>query len=254
MGVSLHETSSSSPDDVRRCGTIFLIVPFVIALTACPHRSVDSPKSLQLIKPQVQEQAEGFYHVAMKDEPLADIARTYNWDFQQLASLNGLQSPYIVKANTRILIPNAARRKGQETSSGSSPAQPVEEDSDGLLLWPVLGKVVSPFGSGKGAEQNGITIEAPEGTPVRAATKGKVGHVGKLAALGNVVLIEHSDHLVTVYAHLKSVRTSKGKSVIRGDIIGWVGASGRAAKPSLYFEVRSRSKPKNPLSLLEQKE
>lgn len=225
----------------------------MIALTACPHRGATPQKSAPLIKPQVKVSAEGFYHVARKDESLADIARAFNVDLQQLAAVNKLNASSIVKANARIFIPNAAHDGGKESSPSSSSEDPAAKSPHGSLLWPVDGKIVSQFGAGKGAEENGITIEAAEGAPVRAATKGKVGHVGKLAGLGNVVLIEHADHLVTVYAHLKHVRTSKGRSVARGDVIGSVGTSGRAAKPSLYFEVRSRSKPKDPLSVLDRR-
>jgi murein DD-endopeptidase MepM/ murein hydrolase activator NlpD len=61
---------------------------------------------------------------------------------------------------------------------------------------------------------------------------------------------EHASRLVTVYAHLKEIRVNSNRTVKRGDIIGTVGTSGRVETPSLYFEVRSRSKPRNPLFFL----
>ena len=62
--------------------------------------------------------------------------------------------------------------------------------------------------------------------------------------------MEHANRLVTVYAHLKEIRVANDQSVKRGEIIGTVGTSGRVETPSLYFEVRSRSKPRNPLFFL----
>lgn len=182
---------------MSRLRAILLFIPLAIALTACPHRSIDPLRSPALVKPH-------------------------------------------------------GKASSEEPPAAKQPETPDLKASHGPLLWPVKGKVVSLFGQGKGAEENGIIIEAPEGSAVRAAAGGRIGYVGKLSALGNVVLIEHANHLVTVYAHLKQIRTAKGKSVAKGDIIGTVGTSGRVENPSLYFEARSRSKPKNPLPLLGQ--
>jgi murein DD-endopeptidase MepM/ murein hydrolase activator NlpD len=131
--------------------------------------------------------------------------------------------------------------------------EPVVEDFSGALAWPVRGKIASEFGVRGGAQHNGIEIQAAEGTSVRAAASGRVGYVGSIPLYGNVVLIEHPNRLVTVYGHLKTIRVQNAAEVKRNDIIGTVGASGRADTPSLYFEVRSRSKPRNPLFFLDQK-
>lgn len=124
------------------------------------------------------------------------------------------------------------------------------EDFRGSLAWPVDGKVISEYGVRGGVQYNGIGIQAREGTPVKAAADGRVGSVKTIGEYGKVVLIEHADRLVTVYAHLKEIRVTNGEQVKRGQIIGTVGTSGRVETPSLHFEVRSRSKPRNPLFFL----
>ncbi|MEW6532685.1 MAG: M23 family metallopeptidase [Thermodesulfobacteriota bacterium] len=121
----------------------------------------------------------------------------------------------------------------------------------GKLTWPVQGRIVSRFGAQNRAEQNGILISAKNSAPVRAAADGKVGYVGSIKGYGNVILIEHADRLVTVYAHLDTPSVEKGALVKKGQAIGTVGNSGRTVPADLYFEVRSRSKPVDPMLLLE---
>lgn|GEM_PF-1494101 len=137
--------------------------------------------------------------------------------------------------------------------SGRAPAPHVAAASQRpeKLTWPVRGRIVSRFGAQSRAEQNGIVISVDNPTVVRAAAEGRVGHVGSIKGYGNVALIEHADRLVTVYAHLNGADVEKGATVRRGQAIGTVGNPGRADSAGLYFEVRFRSKPIDPLLLLE---
>jgi len=188
-----------------------------------------------------------------QNENLSVIAKAYDVNPQHLAEVNNLKPPYDLKADSKIFVPGASQVKAIRAAPERRRAEPRVEAFTGLLSWPVNGKVVSQFGVRNGIQHNGIAIQAAEGTPIRAAESGKVGHVGKIAGLGNVVLIEHPNRLVTVYAHLKEIRVKQGIAINRGRIIGSVGSSGRTASPSLYFEVRSRSKPRNPLFFLDRK-
>jgi murein DD-endopeptidase MepM/ murein hydrolase activator NlpD len=117
----------------------------------------------------------------------------------------------------------------------------------------VEGRIVAEFGVKRGVQHNGVSIEAAEGAPVMAVQDGKVGHVGSIPGYGNVILIEHQNRLVTVYAHLKEMKVSPGKTVKQGSIIATVGSTGRTDQPQLYFEIRSKSKPRNPLFFLKKK-
>jgi len=234
-----------------RCLTTLAIV---LVLTACPLRKSGLPPSAGTPDLQPSAPATGVYHTVASNENLSTIAKTYQVDLQQIAEVNNLKPPYLIKDKSVIFIPGATQpEKADLRATPQTTDQGRIEDYPDLLQWPVEGEIISEFGVAKGVQHNGISIHAAEGTPVKAAAEGKIGHVGSIPGLGNVILIEHANRLVTVYAHLKEIRTKAGDQVHTGRVVGTVGTSGRVDKPSLYFEVRSRSKPRNPLFFLARK-
>lgn len=237
---------------LRHLRGLFLLVA-AVTVAGCPHLNTGLPPSLQLPLLQQNSPASGSYHVVARDETLWGIATTYRVDLQALAEVNNLKPPYTLNPGAKLFIPGAAGPKLVERSSPAVMDEPTVEDFSGLLAWPVRGMIVSEFGVRGGTQYNGIGIKAEEGTSVRAAASGRVGYVGSIPLYGNVVLIEHPNRLVTVYGHLKDIRVENSKVVERNEVIGTVGTSGRANAPLLYFEVRSRSKPRNPRFFLDQK-
>lgn len=117
------------------------------------------------------------------------------------------------------------------------------------------GQLVSGFGwrggrmGGRGAFHEGIDIAAPRNTPVRAAAVGTVAAIGRDRGYGRYVLIRHSGHLQTLYAHLNKVATAVGRRVTPEDVIGYVGSTGRSSGPHLHFEVRRNGKAIDPVVL-----
>jgi lipoprotein NlpD len=219
----------------------------------CVHRTVGLPFFGQALVLEQKKPVKGLYHTVAKGEDLAAIAKAHKVDAQQLAEVNNLNAPYAVEVGARIFIPEVpAEETPTRINKGSREEAPVS-DFKGRLTWPVDGPIVSEFGVRSGAQYNGIGIRAPEGTQVHVAAEGRVGHVGSLPGYGNLVLVEHADRLVTVYAHLKDISVKEGDTVKQGTAIGTVGTSGRVEGPRLYFEVRARSKPRNPLFFLERK-
>ncbi len=136
-----------------------------------------------------------------------------------------------------------------QTASVTSP--PVGHGS-GKFLWPVNGKIVSPFGAKDGGLHNdGINIAAPLGTPVRAADNGVVVYAGnELRGFGNLLLVRHADGWVSAYAHCDALLVKRGDQVKRGQVIGRVGQSGNVTAPQLHFELRKGSEAVDPLSQL----
>jgi murein DD-endopeptidase MepM/ murein hydrolase activator NlpD len=126
------------------------------------------------------------------------------------------------------------------------------ELADAPSLWPVEGRVGSSFGqridpfNGEGAFHEGIDLEAPLGTPVRAAADGDVTVAGMNAGYGREIMLDHGHDVLTLYGHLSAMAVSVGQHVIRGQVIGYVGQSGRATGPHLHYEVRVHKVPVNP--------
>ena len=122
-----------------------------------------------------------------------------------------------------------------------------------LRCGPLEGRVASSFGeredpiNGEGAFHSGIDIDAPYGTPVRAAGDGDVSRrVDRAQAMDARWSLNHGHDLLTVYGHLSAIAVLPGQHVIRGQVIGYVGQTGRATGPHLHYEVRVHNVPVNP--------
>jgi murein DD-endopeptidase MepM/ murein hydrolase activator NlpD len=138
--------------------------------------------------------------------------------------------------------------------SGSLPAGPVKPGSGGLI-WPVNGPITSPFCERRAWESchPGIDIGVATGTPIRAAASGKVVLMQPESAsggYGNFTCIQHTASLSTCYAHQSRFGTSMGASVSQGQVIGYVGCTGRCFGPHLHFETRINGSVVNPMNYL----
>jgi murein DD-endopeptidase MepM/ murein hydrolase activator NlpD len=119
-------------------------------------------------------------------------------------------------------------------------------------LWPVVGPVTSSFGeredpfNGEGAFHAGVDISSHFGDPVRATADGTVETAGLASGYGREIVIDHGYGVKTVYGHLSGFAVTGGQQVTRGQVIGYVGTSGRSTGPHLHYEVRIRNTPVNP--------
>jgi murein DD-endopeptidase MepM/ murein hydrolase activator NlpD len=124
--------------------------------------------------------------------------------------------------------------------------------ADAPSIWPVIGPVTSSFGQredpfkGEGAFHAGIDISAPLGEPVHAAADGFVETAGNATGYGREVRLDHGHGLSTLYGHLSGFAVTAGQLVTRGQIIGYVGHSGRSTGSHLHYEVRIHDSPVNP--------
>jgi len=99
----------------------------------------------------------------------------------------------------------------------------------------------------------GIDYAARRGTPIRAAGSGKVIYAARMGSYGNLVKIRHADGYETRYAHMKAFRHGiyRGKYVKKGQVIGYVGTTGRSTGPHLHFELRKHGRAINPLRVVQ---
>jgi murein DD-endopeptidase MepM/ murein hydrolase activator NlpD len=119
-------------------------------------------------------------------------------------------------------------------------------------IWPVEGKVTSSFGerddpfNGEGAFHAGIDISAGFGEPIHATADGVVEFADKTSGYGREVIIDHGHGVKTVYGHMSGFAITVGDEVRRGQVIGYIGMSGRSTGPHVHYEVRIQNVPVNP--------
>jgi len=120
-------------------------------------------------------------------------------------------------------------------------------------LWPVTdGHVTSNFGwrvhptTGRWDFHRGIDVAAPTGTPIVATTDGVVRFAGRLANFGETIRLRHGGKYETVYAHCHEIAVEVGDRVEAGEVIAYIGETGRATGPHVHYEVRVDGEPINP--------
>ena len=118
------------------------------------------------------------------------------------------------------------------------------------FIWPVQGIVTSNFGPRWGRMHTGIDIAAPGGTPIVASKVGEVLYAGWLGGYGNLVVVDHGDSVVTLYAHQSRIGVVEGQPVDQGQVVGFVGTTGHSTGNHLHFEVRVDTHPEDPRKYL----
>lgn len=149
-----------------------------------------------------------------------------------------------------LLPPPATRPRVPSTLPSLSDAPPL--GVAGGYIWPVMGRVVETFGAKRDFRTyDGIEIEAAAGSPFKAMAGGTVAYVGnQLPGYGWLILIRHPDGIMSAYAYAQSVNVRENQIVTRGQVIGLVGTTGRAATPRLHFQIRQNTRPVDPLARL----
>lgn len=159
-----------------------------------------------------------------------------------------------VKQESKVVAKKIDSKKSEGTKKRSVKQnnQKMMARSSSKFSWPVRGRILSGYGSKtNGLFNDGINIKATRGTTVNAAENGYVAYAGnEVKGMGNLVIIQHSDGWMTVYAHMDSFVVRRGHSVAVGQKIGTVGASGKVDQPQLHFEIRKGTKAYNPISYL----
>ncbi len=126
-------------------------------------------------------------------------------------------------------------------------------------LWPVIGPITSPFGqredpilgAGEGEFHKGLDISAPLGTPIHATAGGVVIKAGIGNGYGTEVELDHGNGIRTLYGHMSGLHCSVGQQVVRGEVIGYVGHSGRTTGMHVHYEVRIHDVAVNPHKYLQ---
>jgi septal ring factor EnvC (AmiA/AmiB activator) len=150
------------------------------------------------------------------------------------------------------LLETLSRQSGEEPVNPSGGIRPWK----GVLDWPARGTIVETFGRHRHPKfdtwtvSNGIALAVPLGTPVHAVYAGKAIYAQWLAEYGNLVILDHGDGMLSLYAWLQGVAVKPGLPVAVGTQIGVAGYGPGRDEPGVYFEVRDRQKATDPIAWL----
>lgn len=197
----------------------------------------------------------GVYHTVQKKETLWRICKLYNVSLQDVAELNNIKDPAQIKTGDRIFIPGAKKTAPAaslpETEKEKTPPPRILQHP-GLFIWPVSGKITEEYGIYGNQKHDGINIQAPAGTSIKAAADGTVAFATFLEGYGNTIIINHRNDYATVYANNLKNLVKQGQVVRKGDAIAEVGKSGTGSQAYLHFQIRCNNQPRNPLFYLSQ--
>ncbi len=264
-----------------------LVIPRYVSSSSAPQQQAAAP--VVQAQPQQQMAMAEDVHVVAPGENLIGIARQYNVSLFTLAKANNIQPYGKVNIGDRLTVParhEAAPRQAQYQAPAPQLAQPrtvqvdnvasvpaqnarvataeapektesvvsAAEPAGGVpsFRWPVKGRIIAGFGPKSGGAQNdGINLAVPEGTPVKAADDGVVAYAGnELKGYGNLVLIRHANGFVSAYAHASELLVKRGDTIKRGQVIAHAGQTGNVTSPQLHFEIRKGSTPVDPAQYL----
>ena len=207
-------------------------------------------------------------HQVEPGETLYSIAWRYDLDFRKLARANGINTPFVINRGQLLSLDTskistrsaqavnrvASQPKTVAAASGQGSVQTKKTSANKVKApvytgnwrwqWPVKGKVVESYNPKD--LRKGIKIKALSRSAVRSAGPGVVVYSGEgLRGYGKLVIIKHSEILLSAYAHNEQIMVKEGQTVKQMDIISRLGASG-----TLYFEIRKDGYPVNPVSYL----
>jgi lipoprotein YgeR len=199
----------------------------------------------------------GYYRVQAGDT-LNKIARQHNTSVSALMRLNGLSNPNRISQGQLLRVdgaataaaPSTAPRTAARTDSGrpTPPSASAVAAVRGLkLIWPADGTLTQRY---NGKSSKGLTIVNKAGTPVKAAAAGSVAYAGnRLRGYGNLVIVQHSNDFLSIYAHNNKLLVKEGQKVSQGQQLAEMGSTDRAG-PGLYFELRRQGQPIDPTAAL----
>lgn len=218
---------------------------------------------VQKVLSNVQDRDDNIYRVIFEAEPISgDVRKNSFISGDRYAKLSGYKNSDIVVNSTKKLDQITSQiymqsksfdevfklAKGKEKMLASIPAiQPVK-NTQLRAISSYFGYRTDPFYKVIKLHQ-GVDFSAPSGTPIFATGDGVVTVAGRdKGGYGNQVMINHGFSYQTMYAHLSKIKARRGERVKRGEVIGYVGNTGKSTSPHLHYEVHKSGKPINPIN------
>lgn len=219
-------------------------------------------EQLQQQMAELEKRDNKVYRAIFEANPIPDSARaTQLKKLQEITLIQRLNEGQLIKSIAGQLN-NLTSRVNSQTKSYNQIDKMVR-DKQKLLssipaIQPVSNKELTHMASGFGSRIDpvykitkfhaGLDFAAPQGTPIYATADGRVKSAGAdLSGYGKHVVINHNYGYETLYAHMVRIKVRAGKSVKRGEVIGWVGNTGKSTGAHCHYEVHKNSTPVNPV-------
>lgn len=236
--------------------------------------NINNPKMLKAGKTLKIPNKNGIYYKIKKGDTLSEICSKYKIDLKTAAQHNNIKLNKII-IGKKIFLPDArkiikpkpiakktnikhsviVKNKKSDKAIANNTKNPKVKSSK-TFYWPLKGRITSGFGIRKHPISKtrkfhcGIDIGAVKGTSVIAAKKGKIIYSGWKDGYGKLIVIEHDNNYISVYAHLSKLLVKKGDEVKLKEKIALSGATGLVTGPHLHFEIRKYLTPLNPMKFL----
>ncbi len=188
----------------------------------------------------------GVRHMVKSGDNLSSIAKKYGSDAEDIALYNGMEVGDMLKIGIEVIIPDGAFPSSTGTKKASSSAKTSSgstksSSSSGTFGNPLPGAPITQATHG----YNAVDLDGETGDPIYASAGGKVivaKGSGWNGGYGSYVVIDHGGGVQTLYAHMSSLEVSGG-SIGKGEVVGYVGNTGKSTGSHLHFEVRGAKNP-----------
>lgn len=186
----------------------------------------------------------GVRYTVAKGDTLASITKKFNGDIDEIIQYNGLPENAKLAIGDEMVIPNGEMATVSYGSAVTTAVRGASGPSySGYYLMPVSGGARKSQGL---HGYNGVDLAAPSGTPIVASAAGDViiaRNSGWNGGYGVYIVIRHNNDTQTLYSHNSQNIVYQGQRVVQGQVIGYIGSTGRSTGPHLHFEVRGAKNP-----------
>lgn len=222
----------------------------------------EQTKKLQQQLSQLEKRDNEVYRAIFEANPIPDSARARELEQQKEIQLVQSMTQYDLETSIESTLINLTRRMSAQERSYAQIDQFIKNKEELLACTPAIqplsNKDLKRIASGFGHRIDpvyktvkfhaGLDFTAPQGTPIYASANGVVkvaAHLG--TGYGNHVVINHGYGYETLYGHMYRIKAKPGQRVKRGEIIGYVGSTGKSTGPHCHYEVHKNGRPLDPV-------
>lgn len=226
------------------------------------YELVEKARVLEQQMKELETRDNDIYRAIFEATPIPDSARAKKIETElEIAKIEKINSKKLVGSVSATLDNLVERIRSQEKSYEE--VDQLVKDKERLLahtpaIQPVSNKNLKRIASGFGYRIDpiyktprlhpGLDFTAPQGTPIYATANGKVEVAGNLGdGYGRHVVINHGYGYKTLYGHMVRIKARVGQAVKRGEVIGWVGSTGKSTGPHCHYEVIKNGSPIDPI-------